>query len=215
MQDERPATRELVEAPGLAHTRPVTRLLGPLYGIFHLWMLYDCRRRRAAWYWYPIILLPGGELVYFLKVKLPDLEFQGWSKWWARVGDERSGVQELRARLADSPSVMNKLALAQGLYDDDAFAEAAELFEQVLDHDAQSRDALYGLGLCHFQVKDFAGAIDPLTQLVEQHSAHADYEGWAKLAAAYDALGQRESELGLQRALNVQVELNLRNLVDE
>lgn len=180
------------------------RLLSPLWGLFNLWMLYDCARRGAAFYWYLIILIPGGEVVYFFAVKMRDPELRGVRERLTKLAALGPDVTELRRRVEESPSANNKLSLAQGLYDDDVFEESADLFEEVLAHDVRSRDALYGLGLCCLRLGRVERAAEALENLVDHHPAHADYDGWARLAVAYDKLGRQDDALDALHTLNRQ-----------
>jgi hypothetical protein len=83
--------------------------------------------------------------------------------------------------------------LAQGLHDVGRFEEALKLFGEVLEERPGDKDGLYGVGLCRLELKDAAGAVEPLTELVEVHPGYRDYAAWPDLAEALWHSDQREA----------------------
>jgi hypothetical protein len=178
----------------------------PLYFLFDsafsLWMLVDAIGRpgvRRYWYW--VILLPFGEWVYFFKFKIHDPELAWLKAPFRSLLEEPPSIEELRFRAEQAPSLANKVALAQALHDTERFAEAAREFEEVLEHDESSRDALYGLGLSRIGAREYESAISPLEQLIGVDPPFAEYDGFAKLAHAYSELGKNEKAVALLRRL--------------
>lgn len=167
-----------------------------LQSAFSLWMLVDAIGRPGLpRYWYWVILMPFGEWFYFFKYKIHDADFAWLKAPFASLLDKPASVKELRYNFEQTPSLANKVMLAQALHDADECKEAAELFEDALETDSTSRDALYGLGVSRIALGDEAGAIEPLRQLVDIEPSHQDYDGWAKLAAALWKLERREETL--------------------
>ena len=103
-------------------------VLFALQSAFSLWMLVDAARRGAGYVWYMIIMMPFGEVAYFLAVKIHDPEFAAF-----RRRPRPASLDQLRFNAEYTPSFENQLMLAQGLHDADRHVEAAELFQQLLD----------------------------------------------------------------------------------
>ena len=172
------------------------RVLFLLQSAFSLWMLVDAIGRPGiARYWYWVILMPFGEWFYFFKFKIHDPDFAWLKAPFRALFDKPASIDEIRFKAQETPSLANKVSLAQALHDADAFQEAAELFEDVLKSDATSRDSLYGLGVSRIGLKDYEGAVEPLQTLVGVEPSHEDYDGWAKLARAFWELGRRDEAI--------------------
>src|SRR5262245_14099075 len=122
----------------------MARLLYGLQSIFSLWMVVDAARRGAAGYWYPVIFLPGGPIAYFFLVKIHDYQFRGIRQFFQRVFAPKVTLEKLRFSAEETPSFVNKLALAQGLYDAALYPEAVGQFEAALRIDEDDKDALHG-----------------------------------------------------------------------
>ncbi|HXV61229.1 MAG TPA: tetratricopeptide repeat protein [Vicinamibacteria bacterium] len=167
-----------------------------LQSAFSLWMLVDAIGRPGiARYWYWVILMPFGEWFYFFKYKIHDPDFAWLKAPFGALLDKPASIEELRYHTEQTPSLHNKVRLAQALHDADAFGEASALFTQVLESDSSSRDALYGLGLCRIGAGDLDGAIAPLRKLVELEPAYHHYDGFAKLAQTLWESNQRDEAL--------------------
>jgi len=145
----------------------MVRVLYGLQSLFSLWMMVDAMQRGAARYWYPVIFLPFGPFVYFFVVKIHDREFQSLRRFFAGWSKPKVTLESLRFKVAETPSLANKLALAQGLFDARLHEEAARDFERVLASDAENKEALYGLALCQLESGDYPRAIETLGELVE------------------------------------------------
>lgn len=176
------------------------QILFALQSAFSLWMLVDAVQRRRESYWYFVVLLPFGEVVYFFMVKIHDPEMR-WLKQALRFGPKPPTVAELRYRLRSTPCQANLIALAQGLHDAGEDGEAAELFAQALARDPESKAALLGSGssLHHLGRSDEAEAA--LRRLIELDPAFADYQAWAELAKVLWARSEVDACLGLLRDL--------------
>jgi hypothetical protein len=176
----------------------MARLLLILLQLFMLWMLVDAVRRRADYYWFLVILLPFGEWIYFFSVKIKDPEFDKLRAFF-NPPRKKETLEALRCRVAESPSALNRLRLAQALHDNGEFEPACEHFAQVRRQMPDDREALYGWARCRAELGDVPGAIVALEELIEREPAYADYEPWAHLATQLRRAGQLElalNELG-------------------
>jgi hypothetical protein len=171
------------------------RVLYGLQSVFSLWMVVDAAQRGAARYWYPVIFLPGGPVVYFFVVKIHDHPFRGIRSSVAALFKPKVTLEKLRFTAAETPSFANKLALAQGLFDAGLQQEAADQFEAVLRQDDESKDALYGYALCLLELEDYTRAIAALQSLNEIKASFRDYDGWILLALAFSKSGEPQAAL--------------------
>jgi hypothetical protein len=173
------------------------RVLYGLQSLFSLWMIVDATQRGAARYWYPVIFLPFGPFAYFFMVKIHDHEFRTLRKLFAGWSKPKVTLAYLRHAAAETPSLANKLALAQGLFDAQLYQEAVPAFEQVLASDGENKDALYGRALCHLEADDYPGAIEALEQLIEIKPSYREYAAYPRLAYALKRVEQPEAALEL------------------
>ena len=166
------------------------RVLLILESAFSLWLVIDAIRRSAAYYWYPVIMMPFGEWIYFFMVKIHDPEFDSAREFYTRLTTKKVTVEELKFRAEQSPSFANKTTLAQALYDQGSYREAAELFaEGVAMHD-DSRDALYGLALSHGALAEYPEAIAGFEKLIALDPAFRDYAAYADFAQVLSQSGR-------------------------
>ncbi len=183
-------------------SRQVIRLLGFAVVGFNLWMLVDAYRRRAETYWLWIIFgVPGGSLAYFFLVKIRDREMQSLQRKLLASFEKPPSPALLRRRYGESPSVANRLALAQGLADAGDFAESKEHFQALLAQRPGDFDALYGLGVCELELGDSAAAVTTLTSLIDAAPSYRDYAAWPELAEALVRMGKGAESLELVRDL--------------
>jgi hypothetical protein len=164
-----------------------------LQSAFMVWMLVDAIQRGAVYYWYFIIvgLPPFGPWIYFFSVKIHDYDMRRFTALFHRP----PSVEQLRYNLSENPCLENKILLAIGLYNSNAYDEAADLFGQVLKVDALDKEALYGLGLCKIKAGDFQGAVEYLKKVIDVDKAFRDYAPWADLAHALWMDGQKEETI--------------------
>lgn len=168
---------------------------------FSIWMLVDAVRRRAPEYWWLIVLVPFGEVAYFLAVKLPDMQFHRGLR--RQLFGKRVSLQQLRTNYAETPSHQNRVALAQKLHDTGQHAEAADLFEKVLRNDENDKDSLYGYALCCLNSERADMAVRALERLVDIDISYRDYAPCEDLARLYreggDQATGRERSIALLR----------------
>src|SRR5687768_15743248 len=107
-------------------------------------MIVDAIRRRAEFWWFLIIIfVPFGWLVYFVMVKLQDYD-TGWLKR-ALSGGPSGSLAELAYRAQETPSVTNKLAFGDALAQAERYAEASDVYRDILRKDDANKQALHGM----------------------------------------------------------------------
>jgi hypothetical protein len=171
-----------------------------LQAAFTIWMLVDAVKRRPILYWYVIIFLPFGPFVYFFAFKIHDHDFD-WLRNLFHASPRAPSLADLRERARESPSVENRMRLANALHDAGEYVEAAEVFEAVLGTHADEPDALYGLGRCKMELGEPEVAVELLTRLVEKNRAYRDYAACLELAEALTRTGQDDEAIELLQGL--------------
>jgi len=174
-------------------------LLLYLNAIFKIWMLVDAGRRGIDKYWYFIILLPFGDLFYFFTVKIHDYDLKEVKR--AFLLERAPPVDQLRRLAEETPSLVNKIALAQGLQRAKNYEEAKAVFAEILKQDDTDKDALYGEGLCLVQLEELDAATKRLKELIELDPAFMDYEPWFDCAFAYWQAGDKEKAVEILKQL--------------
>jgi hypothetical protein len=177
------------------------RVLFILQSAFSMWMFYDAIMHRRPTYWYFVIWLPFGEVVYFFMVKIHDPEMWRFKRVLSSSFERRPKIDELRFRLRETPCVANIVALAQGLHDSGEYVEAADHFRQALARDSESLAVLLGLGSCLVNTGDYGDAIAHLEKLIELKPNYHEYHGWALLAQAKWNTGDTSGALNTLRSL--------------
>ena len=155
---------------------------------FSIWMLVDALSRGCRPFWYFVILMPFGEWVYFFAVKIHDPQF---FKWKRKFTHRPASLKELKYKASRSPSMQNRLLLAQALHDHKKYDEAASLFREILDSDSDEKRALYGLARCLVETSQTKAAIEALEELVERDFGYEDFAPGVSLAQTYWESGDR------------------------
>lgn len=158
---------------------------------FTIWMMVDCYQRGAASYWYMMLWVPFGPLVYFFAVKIHDFDLSPLMK---SIGIGRPpSLDALRWQHHETPSLANKLALAHALLDSgEAAAEAAALFGEVLRHERDNKRASYGLARARLSNGDHAEALEAFDALLSREPGFADGDALRMRADLLWQAGQRE-----------------------
>jgi hypothetical protein len=162
-------------------------------------MFVDAVRRKAEVYWYIVLLLPFGSLIYFFVVKIHDFDF-------ARVGRRlpaqgQPPVAELHRRAEETPSVVNKLALADALEASQSYSEASTVYRDVLHRHAEERQALHGMSRALIGLGKPDEAVEHLSKLMDLESNYRDYSAALDYAEALWQTGRREDTVDLLRGL--------------
>jgi hypothetical protein len=174
----------------------VFSVLAALRTAFMIWMLVDAIRRRAETFWYFVIFMPFGEWIYFFMVKIHDFK-----QLKRRLGTRAPSLDQLRFQAKDSPSLLNRLRLADGLHDSGRYDEAAGLYAEVLRQEPQNRGALHGAGLCKIELGEIDAAVTDLQQLVQLDPPFRDYRPWQDLAGALCRAGRLDEATATLRRL--------------
>jgi hypothetical protein len=173
-------------------------ILGYLAIAFKIWMIIDALRRRVGLVWFAVVMVPFGEWLYFIAVKLRDFNVR------PAPPPEQSAaldLERLRAEAEESPSFHNRTRLAWALLGQGEAEEARALFERALSSHPADSEGLYGLGLCQLELGDHAAAADILSGLVEHSMGYEDYHAALALCEALFALGRRDEAFGLLRGV--------------
>ncbi len=177
------------------------RILFFLQSAFSMWMIVDAIRRGAAYYWYPVIIMPFGEFVYFFVVKIHDPVFSRLREWYRKLTTPKVTLEERRYRAEQSPSFTHQVELAQALYDEGSYREAAENFAEALELHDDSREALYGLALAHSALRELEPAIEEVRKLIELDPSFRDYAAYTDLAHALSESGRLQETFELLAGL--------------
>jgi hypothetical protein len=179
----------------------VGQVLGLLQLAFTVWMVVDAYQRRVEpfWYWVILIFQPIGAWVYFFAVKARTLRLPKMGR--ATPGERRLSLDELRYRVERTPTLANRLALAQRLSDKGAPAEAVPHLEAVLAVEPDYCAALHALAECRLATGAAEQAVAPLERLVRRDPRWEDHRAWRTLIEVHQARGQPADALAACREL--------------
>ncbi|HEY2409819.1 MAG TPA: tetratricopeptide repeat protein [Polyangiaceae bacterium] len=170
-----------------------------LAAAFQIWMLVDAYRRRVNAYWYFIILVvPFGALIYFGFVKLSGTNS---TRPVFAPGSRAPSYAELERRVQETPSVINKLALAELLLEDGKYEAAVSRFRDVLNHASDNKEALHGIARAFLALGRPQEASDELARLMELDAKFRDYSAALDYAEALWQSGERDDAIGLLTGL--------------
>lgn len=168
--------------------------------IFKLWMLVDAYQRRPdPFWWFIILFVPFGEWAYFFVVKRHDIDVTRMRR--TLLPDRPASLAQLRAQAKHSPSLANKVLLAQGLLEAGEIDEALALFREALERDPQDVRARHGLGQALLAHGEPAEAVAVLSAIVAQDRRYANGDAWVDLVEARWAQGDAERAIEEQRGL--------------
>lgn len=176
----------------------MARLILIVVAAFKVWMFIDAVRRHADTKWFYIIMfVPGGGVIYFVSEKLrdPGLKMMGRRLWESL--ERPPSVEELERRFKRTPSLENRISLGQGLFDAGQIDQAKKRFEEVLEERPNEKAGLHGLGVCLLELGDPEGAREPLQRVVDEQPGYRDYELWPDLAEALWQNKEREEAVAL------------------
>src|SRR5579859_4488154 len=125
----------------------VLQLLYLLQLAFTIWMAVDVYHRGVEqfWIWIIIIFQPLGPWVYFFAVKLRSLRVPGLRAGGvsAPAWERKLSLEELRYRVERSPTVANRLALAQRLMERGQHEDAIGHLDAILQVEPTYCQALH------------------------------------------------------------------------
>lgn len=178
------------------------RLVGVVMLGLKAWMLYDAYRRRAERHWFWIILgVPGGSVLYFIAVRAQDHDARQATEGVLALFRRPPGLDELRADFEDSPSHQHRLRLAQGLFDAQHVSDARAHFRAMHAARADDPDVSFGLALCEIELGEHGAGIELLRGLIERKPAHNDFAAYPVLARALYATGEEGACMELLHGL--------------
>jgi hypothetical protein len=168
-------------------------------GAFTIWMLVDSYRRGAEYYWFWVILFfqPIGAWVYFFLVKIG--EFQGLREWISF--QRRPRLEELRYRAEQTPTLTNRLALAERLVELSDYEEAGPHLEAVLAQEPELSPARYLLAQCRAQTGRPDEAVRLLEKLIDRDRTWSNYAAWHLLVRLHGENGHADEALATSREL--------------
>lgn len=173
--------------------------MGTLAHLFYPWgmivqglALLHAVKRRPEYYWYYIIVFGGiiGAGVYMIAEVAPDATLL---RSGFKVFGRRSRIQQLEFAIEDNPSAGNYEELADLLLEQKNYSRARECYDKAIATRADSIDAFYRRGLCSFELKDTARAIDDLGRVCRQDPRYDHDSAAGHLAQAYVTAGQPEA----------------------
>jgi len=159
-------------------------LLFLLQGAFTIWMLVDCYRRGAELFWLWIILIfqPLGSWIYFFVVKIHDFgEWHGLNFW---PFQHRPSLEAIRYQVAQSPTLANRLLLAERLIAQGDHAEAIPHLEATLPQEPDHCQTLYLLATCHTELEHPELAVPLLEKVIARDRQWSNYRAWYLLRIA-------------------------------
>ncbi|MEE8409766.1 MAG: tetratricopeptide repeat protein [Myxococcota bacterium] len=166
---------------------------------FNAWMLVDAIRRRMDYYWFFIILMPLGCWIYFFVVKIHDYNLSSFKRLLTL--ENPASVNDLRATVEETPSLDNKLELANALLEEKEFSEAEALYLEILERDEEEVDAIYGLSLTRIATNESHAATTALARVIEADPSFRDWEAWFDLAYAHWQIERRDEAVAVLRRL--------------
>ncbi len=169
-------------------------------GAFTVWMLVDAYRRQADTFWFLVIFLVPllGAWAYFFAVKAKD--YHGFTvnlPFW----QSRPGLEELRYRAEQIPTLANHLALAERLIEMGDHAAALPQLEAAQKKEPEHGQVLYFLALCHARQGRPELALPLLDRLMQRDPRWSNYSAWFLLIEIHDQNQDRQASLDNCREL--------------
>jgi hypothetical protein len=160
-----------------------------------IWMLIDANRRGVEYYWFWIILLfqPFGAWAYFIVYKTKD--FQDRPSLFTGFFHRRPSQDELRHRVARSPTPANRLELGEHLVEIQAFDEALPYLNAVLAREPEHCRCLFLLAQCHRGLGHAEEAVPLLLKLIARQPGWSDYQAWHTLIEVFQETGDHSGAL--------------------
>jgi hypothetical protein len=172
---------------------PVSNSYVVIVSVFIVWMLFDAVRRRAGWFWYPVILL--APLIYFLFVKLPAMiSARGAS-------DSGTDSEALDASRLSSSFPIPNLERADQLEESEHYDQAMPIYQDALARDASDLRALHGMARCELGLGHPRVAVTLLEQVLAADREYRNYCAALDYADALWLAGQRRDTLELLEGL--------------
>jgi hypothetical protein len=174
---------------------------------FTIWMMVDAYKQGVEQFWFWIILFfqPIGVWAYFFAVKLRTLRLPRLSSRSAGGWERKMSLEELRYRVDRTPTVANRLALAERLMDRDMHEDAIVHLEAILQVEPGYCAALHALALCRLATGEPTHAVHALDRLLQRDRRWSHYRAWRTLIDAHLARREKGDALQACRELEKQV----------
>jgi hypothetical protein len=164
---------------------------------FWIWMIVDAIRRKAPFYWFLILVfVPFGSVIYFALVKVRDYDF-GKLAGAVPTPELAGELEKLEQAAAESPSVVNKLALADALGSRERYEQAIPIYREVLARNSEDKQALHGIARSLLSSGNPAQATEHYEQLLTLDRSYNDYEAALDYAEALWQAGRPEETIEL------------------
>jgi hypothetical protein len=161
-------------------------------------MLIDAVRRRAELPWLLLLIFLGplSSIVYFFAVKIHDYNLSRF-----RLGTRPRSLSDLRYRALETPSIANKVTLADALEASEQYGEALDVYQDALRADPTNKEALHGSARALLGLNKPAEAAESLAKLLELDNSFRDYGAALDYAEALWQNSQREDAIELLTGL--------------
>jgi len=170
---------------------------------FTIAMLIHVYRSGAEFYWFWIVLIfqPIGSWVYFFAVFLRGFSFGRGGMSTDALWQKKLSLDELRYRAERTPTVANRMALAERLIEKGKHADAIPMLEEVVVADPILCRAMYDLAVCHLACNEPRLAVGFLKKLLARDYRWSNYRAWVTLIEAHVASGESLEALQASREL--------------
>ena len=158
------------------------------------------------WVWALVIVFvqPIGPWIYFFFVFLPTIRI-GRGVSTGPLWQKKLSLDELRYRAERTPTVVNRMALAQRLMEKGMHVEAIPLLEAVMAADDIYCQPMHDLAVCHLAGKEPVKAVALLKRLLQRDYRWSHYQAWRTLIDAHSACNEPLDALNACRELEKMV----------
>lgn len=165
---------------------------------FQAWMIVDCFQRGAEWYWYLIIMFfgPVGALIYFVAVRQSSApaNFSG-NSFPGNYFANKKRLKDIQSKVYYNPNALNYLDLGNCYYDMRKYQEAIKNYEQTIQQEPDSIEALYKQALCYIKLGMNEHSIINLEKVINKDPSYQYGEAYLSLADTYYMLGEKQKAL--------------------
>lgn len=156
------------------------------------------------WYWVILFFQPLGAWIYFFAIILRNVRIGGGVST-GPLWQKKLSLDELRYRAERTPTVVNRMALAQRLMERGHHAEAIPLLEAVMAADDIYCQPMHDLAVCHLAGNEPAKAVALLKRLLQRDYRWSHYRAWRTLIDAHSACNDPVEALKACRELEKMV----------
>lgn len=180
------------------------QLLTFAYVLFKLWMVIDAMQRGGTccnpWLWITL-MIPGGEVAYFLVVKIHDPQLFGLGKTLFKRAPSLQSIEYLASHC---PSIENKTKLVEALLDAKQPQRALPLIDELLAGTHSDRRMKYLHAICLIDLNRPAEALSDLESLTEKELSFEGYRAAITMASVHKSLGDATRSLEVLKRVAAQ-----------